>query len=113
MDCLFCKFVSGEIAINKLYENKDILAFKDINPQAPIHFLIIPKVHIPTLNDLEKRNIALVGKLSLIASKLAKEYKISENGYRTIMNCNSDAGQTVFHIHLHMLAGRRLKWPPG
>ena len=113
MDCLFCKFVSGEIAINKLYENKDILAFKDINPQAPIHFLIIPKVHIPTLNDLEERNIALVGKLSLIASKLAKEYKISENGYRTIMNCNSDAGQTVFHIHLHMMAGRRLKWPPG
>ena len=113
MDCLFCKFVSGETAINKLYENKDILAFKDINPQAPIHFLIIPKVHIPTLNDLEKKNIALVGKLSLIASKLAKEYKISENGYRTIMNCNSDAGQTVFHIHLHMMAGRRLKWPPG
>ena len=113
MDCLFCKFVSGEIAIDKLYENKDILAFKDINPQAPIHFLIIPKVHIPTLNDLEKKNIALVGKLSLIASKLAKEYKISENGYRTIMNCNSDAGQTVFHIHLHMMAGRRLKWPPG
>ncbi len=113
MDCLFCKFVTGEIAIDKLYENKDILAFKDINPQAPIHFLIIPKVHIPTLNDLEKRNIALVGKLSLIASKLAKEYKISENGYRTIMNCNSDAGQTVFHIHLHMMAGRRLKWPPG
>ena len=113
MDCLFCKFVSGETAINKLYENKDILAFKDINPQAPIHFLIIPKVHIPTLNDLEKRNIALVGKLSLVASKLAKEYKISENGYRTIMNCNSDAGQTVFHIHLHMMAGRRLKWPPG
>ena len=113
MDCLFCKFVSGEIAIDKLYENKDILAFKDINPQAPIHFLIIPKVHIPTLNDLEKTNIALVGQLSLIASKLAKEYKISENGYRTIMNCNSDAGQTVFHIHLHMMAGRRLKWPPG
>ena len=113
MDCLFCKFVTGEIAIDKLYENKDILAFKDINPQAPIHFLIIPKVHIPTLNDLEKKNIALVGKLSLIASKLAKEYKISENGYRTIMNCNSDAGQTVFHIHLHMMAGRRLKWPPG
>ena len=113
MDCLFCKFVSGEIAIDKLYENKDILAFRDINPQAPIHFLIIPKIHIPTLNDLEKRNIALVGNLSLIASKLAKKYKISENGYRTIMNCNSDAGQTVFHIHLHMMAGRRLKWPPG
>ena len=113
MDCLFCKFVSGEISVNKLYENKDILAFRDINPQAPIHFLIIPKDHIPTLNDLDKRNMALVGQLSLIASKLAKEYKISENGYRTIMNCNSDAGQTVFHIHLHMMAGRRLKWPPG
>ena len=113
MDCLFCKVVSGEVAINKIYENKDILAFEDINPQAPIHFLIIPKVHIPTLNDLEPRDIALVGKLSLIASKLAKEYEISKNGYRTIMNCNSDAGQTVFHIHLHMMAGRRFKWPPG
>jgi histidine triad (HIT) family protein len=113
MDCLFCKFVSGDIAINKIYENKDILAFKDINPQAPIHFLIIPKVHIPTLNDIEQRDIALVGKLSLVASKLAKEYEISKNGYRTIMNCNSDAGQTVFHIHLHMMAGRRLKWPAG
>tara|TARA_X000001036_G_C19952631_1_gene510601 strand:- start:76 stop:417 length:342 start_codon:yes stop_codon:yes gene_type:complete len=113
MDCLFCKVVSGEVAINKIYENKDILAFEDINPQAPIHFLIIPKVHIPTLNDLEPRDIALVGKLSLVASKLAKEYEISKNGYRTIMNCNSDAGQTVFHIHLHMMAGRRFKWPPG
>ena len=113
MDCLFCKVVSGEVAINKIYENKDILAFEDINPQAPIHFLIIPKVHIPTLNDLEPRDIALVGKLSLVASKLAKEYKISKNGYRTIMNCNSDAGQTVFHIYLHMMAGRRFKWPPG
>ena len=113
MDCLFCKVVSGEVAINKIYENKDILAFEDINPQAPIHFLIIPKVHIPTLNDLEPRDIALVGELSLVASKLAKEYEISKNGYRTIMNCNSDAGQTVFHIHLHMMAGRRFKWPPG
>jgi len=113
MDCLFCKVVSGEVAINKIYENKDILAFEDINPQAPIHFLIIPKVHIPTLNDLEPTDIALVGKLSLVASKLAKEYEISKNGYRTIMNCNSDAGQTVFHIHLHMMAGRRFKWPPG
>ena len=74
MDCLFCKFVSGEISVNKLYENKDILAFRDINPQAPIHFLIIPKDHIPTLNDLDKRNMALVGQLSLIASKLAKKY---------------------------------------
>ena len=113
MDCLFCKVVSGEVAINKIYENKDILAFEDINPQAPIHLLIIPKVHIPTLNDLDPRDIALVGKLSLVASKLAKEYEISKNGYRTIMNCNSDAGQTVFHIHLHMMAGRRFKWPPG
>ncbi len=113
MDCLFCKFVSGEIEVDKLYENKDILAFKDINPQAPIHFLLIPKVHIPTLNDLDKTHSALVGNLFLIASNLAREHKISENGYRTIMNCNSDAGQTVFHIHLHMMAGRRLKWPPG
>jgi len=113
MDCLFCKFVSGEIAINKIFENKNIIAFKDIKPQAPIHFLIIPKIHIPTLNDLEKKNNALLGELSLVASKLAKEYEMSENGYRTIMNCNSDAGQTVFHIHLHMMAGRKLQWPPG
>ena len=113
MDCLFCKVVSGEVAINKIYENKDILAFEDINPQAPIHLLIIPKVHIPTLNDLEPRDISLVGKFSLVASKLGKEYEISKNGYRTIMNCNSDAGQTVFHIHLNMMAGRRFKWPPG
>ncbi|MCG8035521.1 MAG: histidine triad nucleotide-binding protein [Candidatus Thiodiazotropha taylori] len=112
-DCLFCKFVSGEISVEAVYEDDDVLAFRDINPQAPCHVLIIPKKHISTLNDLSGEDAELMGKLYLAATKVAKQEGIDEAGYRTVMNCNEQAGQTVFHIHLHLLGGRRMNWPPG
>ncbi|MCG8013774.1 MAG: histidine triad nucleotide-binding protein [Candidatus Thiodiazotropha weberae] len=96
-----------------VYEDDDVLAFRDINPQAPCHVLIIPKKHISTLNDLTEQDAELVGKLYLAAAKVAKQEGIDEAGYRTVMNCNEQAGQTVFHIHLHLLGGRRMNWPPG
>ncbi|RLJ20720.1 histidine triad nucleotide-binding protein [bacterium endosymbiont of Escarpia laminata] len=112
-DCLFCKMVSGDIQPNVVYEDDDVLAFRDLNPQAPTHILVIPKRHISTLNDLEPGDEALMGKLVLAASKIAGEEGIAEAGYRTLLNCNAEAGQTVFHIHLHLLGGRPMGWPPG
>lgn len=112
-DCLFCKMVSGEIVPDKVYEDDDVLAFRDINPQAPLHLLVIPKQHISTLNDIEPDQAALMGRLYLAVKQIAKQEGIAEGGYRTVMNCNRDGGQTVFHIHLHLLAGRPLQWPPG
>ena len=112
-DCLFCKMVSGEITPDTVYEDDDILAFKDINPQAPLHVLIIPKVHIATVNDLLDANAATMGRLFLTAKQIAADNGLTEPGYRLVMNCNADAGQTVFHIHLHLLGGRPMTWPPG
>lgn len=112
-DCLFCKMVAGEIKPNTVYEDDDVLAFRDINPQAPTHVLVIPKTHISTLNDLQPDNAALVGKLFLVARQIAQADGIAERGYRTVMNCNREAGQSVFHIHLHVLGGRGMHWPPG
>jgi histidine triad (HIT) family protein len=112
-DCLFCKFVSGELTPDTVYEDDDVLAFRDINPQAPCHVLIIPKKHIATLNDLTEEDADLMGKLYLAAAKVAKQEGLDEAGYRTLVNCNEQAGQTVFHIHLHLLGGRRMNWPPG
>ena len=112
-ECLFCKMVSGQIKPDTVYEDNDVLAFKDINPQAPVHILIIPKRHIATLNDLGHEDETLIGKLFLIAARIANESGIAASGYRTVMNCNADAGQSVFHVHLHMLGGRFLRWPPG
>jgi histidine triad (HIT) family protein len=112
-DCLFCKFVNGEIKPNTVYEDESVLAFRDINPQAPTHILVIPKQHISTLNDLDASHEALMGKLYLVAQKVAKAEGIDEAGYRTVMNCNEQAGQSVFHIHLHLLGGRDMRWPPG
>jgi histidine triad (HIT) family protein len=112
-DCLFCKMVSGEITPDTVYEDDDILAFKDINPQAPLHVLIIPKAHIATVNDLSDANAATVGRLFLTAKQIAADNDLTEPGYRLVMNCNADAGQTVFHIHLHLLGGRPMTWPPG
>lgn len=112
-DCLFCKMVSGEIAPEKVYEDDDVLAFRDINPQAPSHVLVIPKMHISTLNDLDQSHTELVGKLYLAVGKIAQQEGFAEEGYRTVVNCNRDGGQTVFHIHLHLLAGRPMRWPPG
>jgi histidine triad (HIT) family protein len=112
-DCLFCKFVRGEIQPNKVYEDERVLAFRDINPQAPTHVLVIPKGHIATINDLEPEHAALVGELFLAAQEVARLEGLTESGYRTVMNCGRDAGQAVFHIHLHVLGGRALGWPPG
>lgn len=112
-ECLFCKMVSGQIKPNSVYEDNDVLAFRDINPQAPVHVLVIPKKHIATLNDLGEDDETLVGKLFLTAARIAKESGVAESGYRTVMNCNADAGQSVFHVHLHLLGGRFLRWPPG
>lgn len=112
-DCLFCKMVSGEIKPNTVYEDDDVLAFRDLNPQAPTHVLVIPKIHISTINDLQPDQAALIGKLFLAAQKVAKDDGIADRGYRTVMNCNREAGQSVFHIHLHVLGGRAMNWPPG
>lgn len=113
MPCLFCRIVAGEIPASKVYEDDDLLAFNDVNPQAPLHVLLVPKRHIATLNDLLETDDSLTGKLVRAAGAIAREKGHADGGYRTLFNCNSDAGQTVFHIHLHLLAGRRLGWPPG
>jgi histidine triad (HIT) family protein len=112
-ECLFCRLVAREIPAQIVFEDGDLLVFKDINPQAPLHVLIIPKKHIATINDLSPADDALVGSMFRRAAALAKEHGYSERGYRTVFNCNREAGQTVFHIHLHLLAGRGLAWPPG
>jgi len=112
-NCLFCKMTSGEIKPDIVFENDDVLAFRDINPQAPTHVLIIPKKHISTINDIKSEDEALIGKLYTTAQAVAKQEGFAEKGYRVVMNCGEDAGQTVFHIHLHLLGGRQLSWPPG
>jgi histidine triad (HIT) family protein len=112
-DCLFCKMVSGTIQPNKVYEDNDVLAFRDINPQAPVHVLVIPKRHITTVNDLTDTDAALIGKLVLTGRKIAAQLGVADSGYRLVTNCNADAGQSVWHIHLHILGGRKLQWPPG
>ncbi len=112
-DCLFCRMVAGEISADVVYEDDDVLAFRDINPQAPTHVLVVPKEHIGTINELNSSDAQIMGQLFLAAKKVAEQEGIAEVGYRTVMNCNEDAGQTVFHIHLHVLGGRRMTWPPG
>lgn len=112
-ETIFTKIINREIPADILYEDDDVLAFSDVNPQAPVHFLVIPKQPIATVNDIQPDDAELVGKLVLAAKKLAKEKGIEEEGYRLVMNCNEGAGQTVFHIHLHVLGGRALTWPPG
>ena len=113
MGNIFNKIINKEIKADIIYENDKVIAFKDINPAAPIHFLIIPKKNIKTINDIQENDKILIGELFIAAKKIAKDYNIDKNGYRLIFNCNDDAGQTVFHIHMHLLAGRKLSWPPG
>lgn len=113
MSCLFCKIVNREIPASIVYEDDAVLAFNDINPQAPTHVLIVPKPHVATLNDLQPDHDAMVGTLVRTAAAIAKERGLDAPGYRTVFNTNRDAGQTVFHIHLHLLGGRSLGWPPG
>ena len=110
---IFAKILRGEIPCTKIYEDDFALAFEDINPQAPIHLLIVPKKIIPTLNDLADSDFELIGKMFRVAQKLAKENNLSESGFRTVFNCNEDGGQTVYHLHLHLIGGRQLHWPPG
>ena len=113
MSTIFSKIINKEIPAEIVYEDDELLAFNDINPQAPVHILIIPKKEIKTLNDIESEDQEIMGKMMLLAKDLAKENNIDESGYRTIFNCNDDGGQAVFHIHLHLIGGRPLNWPPG
>jgi histidine triad (HIT) family protein len=113
MSCLFCRIVAGEIPATKVYEDDELLAFKDINPQAPMHVLVVPKTHVATVNELDHTHDALIGAMVRRAAAIAADNGYAERGYRTVFNCNADAGQTVFHLHLHVLGGRPLAWPPG
>jgi histidine triad (HIT) family protein len=113
MDCIFCKIIKGGLPADKVYEDENILAFKDRQPRAPIHQLIIPKKHIATLNDLTEADTQLVGTMVQRARLLAEEANIAKTGYRTVFNCNADGGQVVPHLHLHLIGGRPLHWPPG
>jgi histidine triad (HIT) family protein len=112
-DCLFCKIIAGEIPAKILYETDTVLAFEDISPQAPLHALVIPKKHIAMINDIQPEDTSLMGEMYLAAKEIAAQAGYADSGYRTVMNCGADAGQTVFHIHLHVLGGRNLAWPPG
>lgn len=112
-DCIFCRIASGEISTNLAYSDEELVAFRDINPQAPHHLQIIPRRHIETISDLDAGDTELVGKMVLCAARLARELGFDGRGYRLVFNCRGDAGQEVYHIHLHLLGGRRLKWPPG
>jgi histidine triad (HIT) family protein len=112
-DCLFCRIVAGEIPAKVVFKDEHLIAFQDINPQAPMHVLIVPRRHVATLNELSPSDDGLVGEMVRRAAAIAKEHGHSERGYRTVFNCNADAGQTVFHIHMHVLGGRQMTWPPG
>jgi histidine triad (HIT) family protein len=112
-DCLFCRIVAGQIPAALVHQDETMIAVKDVNPQAPLHVLIIPRKHVATLNDLTPDDDALVGAMFRRAAALAKDHGYHERGYRTVFNVNREAGQSVFHIHLHLLAGRPLTWPPG
>ena len=112
-DCLFCDIANKTIPVNIIHETKNVIAFHDINPVAPLHCLIIPKMHIATINELNAKNSFVVAYLYEAAAEIASKLNVAQEGYRVVMNCNKNAGQTVFHLHLHLLAGRKLSWPPG
>jgi histidine triad (HIT) family protein len=112
-DCIFCRIVAKEVASDIVYEDDEVVAFRDINPQAPVHVLVIPRKHIPTLNDATPEDQPLLGKLLLVAQQLAQKLQVADGGYRLVLNVNRGAGQSVFHIHLHLLGGRVFHWPPG
>ena len=112
-DCLFCKIAAGDIDAEIIYQTDQVVAFRDINPQAPTHVLIIPRRHISTINDITETDAEEIGRLFLAAKEIAAQEGFSEPGYRATMNCNAAAGQTVFHLHLHLLGGRQFSWPPG
>lgn len=113
MECIFCKIITGEIPAKLIYQDDDIVAFRDISPQAPIHILIIPRKHIERISDMKDEDAGLIGNLVLVGKKIAQDEGITESGFRLVFNNNKDAGQAVFHIHLHLLGGRKFSWPPG
>jgi histidine triad (HIT) family protein len=113
MSCLFCRIIAGEIPGKFLYQDERLVVLQDVNPQAPLHALVIPRRHIASLNDLSESDDGLVGEMVRRAASVAREHGVSERGYRTVFNCNGEAGQTVFHIHLHVIGGRPMAWPPG
>lgn len=112
-DCLFCQIIDGTIKGDIVEQNESVVAFRDINPQAPLHVLIVPRKHIATLNDLQAEDAALVGRIVQMATEIAKKEGVAKDGYRLVWNCNRQAGQAVYHIHLHLLGGRAMTWPPG
>lgn len=112
-ECIFCKIISGEIPSVKVYEDDLVLAFNDLTPQAPTHILVIPKEHISSANEIDDKNSKVIGRIFETVSKIAKERGFDSDGYRVVNNCGNDGGQTVSHIHFHLLAGRQLQWPPG
>ena len=112
-DCLFCRITSRQVPAQIVAEDKYTLAFRDINPQAPTHILVIPKEHIPSVSDLSETTASVMGTLTITANRLAKQFGVAEQGYRLVVNCGPQAGQTVWHLHVHLLGGRDLRWPPG
>ena len=112
-DCIFCKIIKSEIPSDKVYEDDKVLAFRDINPEAPVHIVIIPKKHIVSLNEVSKENLEILSHILLVAKNIAAQNRIDETGYRLVNNCGTDGGQTVPHLHFHLLGGRNLSWPPG
>lgn len=112
-DCIFCKIIDGEIPCSKVYEDDKVLAFKDISPAAPVHVIIIPKEHIESVNDLNESNCDVVSHIFMVANKLVKELDIDKEGYRIVNNCGEKGGQSVMHLHFHLLGGRSMNWPPG
>lgn len=112
-DCLFCKINRGEIPSEKVYDGEGVFAIKDVNPQAPVHLLILPKKHFSTILEIEEEDQKMIGSIFTVANKLAKENSLTDTGFRLILNCGRGAGQSVFHIHYHLMGGRALNWPPG
>lgn len=112
-DCIFCRIVDNTIPSRKVYEDDQCVAFEDINPRAPVHLLVIPKRHLSSLADLQEADTALIGHLMMISAKMAKERNVESSGYRVVANTGAHAGQTVFHLHFHLLGGREFEWPPG
>jgi histidine triad (HIT) family protein len=112
-DCIFCKIIGGQIPATKVYEDEDVLVFKDIDPVAPTHLLLIPKRHIATFNDIGPEDAGLLGRVLLVAKDMAADRNLTGDGYRLVMNCMPGAGQSVFHLHFHLLGGRIFRWPPG
>jgi histidine triad (HIT) family protein len=113
IDCLFCGIIEGKVKADVVYRDENVIAFKDIMPRAPVHILIIPTAHIPMLSNLTSSDASVVGEIFRVAAKLAEQFGVANSGYRIVVNCGADAGQTVFHLHYHLLGGRQMGWPPG